>query len=239
MTIPQLTQYQKKYKERGLVIVGISTEPAAKVLPFVARQGETMDYVVAVDDEEQTARAYMGEFGVRGIPHAFVVDKQGQIVWHGHPLDGLDQVLQAVVEGRYDLELVKRASLVRGTIQSYFRTLTTAGDAAAARAIGEQVLKEAADIPALLDQFAWVILTDARVKPKDIALAKQGATLAFQQTGGTNASVAETYARALFESGMVKEAIETQRKAISATSVEAERRQFEKTLREYEAKLAQ
>jgi len=41
-----------------------------------------MDYNVAFDKEGK-----LGEkFGITGIPHAFVVGKDGKIVWEGHPM---------------------------------------------------------------------------------------------------------------------------------------------------------
>lgn len=239
ITIPRLSEYQRRFKDQGVVIVGISTETAAEVVPFVNRQGDTMDYVVGLDDAQATAQAYMGAFGVPGIPHAFVVDQQGRIVWHGNPLEGLDQVLQAIVEGRYDVELVKRASLVRVSMEGYFRRLVATGDTNAVRELGDQILKDSQGIAPLLDQFAWIMLTHERIQVRDVALAKIAAEMAFKQTRGTNASVAETLARALFASGQPKEALGMQRKALENAANEVERRHFEKTLREYEAKQAE
>src|SRR5512137_372166 len=47
VSIPHLTEMQKKFKDRGVIFVGISDEPASKVKPFVQNMGEKMDYVVA------------------------------------------------------------------------------------------------------------------------------------------------------------------------------------------------
>ncbi len=239
VTIPQLSQYQRRFKDQGVIFVGVSYEDAADVVPFVQKQGDNMDYVVAVDDARATAMAYMGEFGAQGIPHAFVVDRQGRIVWHGNPISGLDQVLQAILDGRYDVEIVKRASLVRVSMENYFRRLVATGDAKAVRDLGNQVLKDAEGIAPLLDQFAWIMLTHERIQVRDVALAKTAAEMAFKLTGGTNASVAESLARALFASGQTKEALDIQRKALANAANEVERRHFEKTLREYEARQAQ
>jgi thiol-disulfide isomerase/thioredoxin len=93
VSIPHLTDLQKKFGERGVVVVGVSDEDAAKVRPFVDQMGEKMDYTVAVDNARHTAQAYMGAYGINGIPHAFVVDREGRVAWHGHPMAGLDKVL--------------------------------------------------------------------------------------------------------------------------------------------------
>ncbi|MBI1349425.1 redoxin domain-containing protein [bacterium] len=86
-SIPHLTEVQKKYGERGLVIVGISDEEAETVRPFVAKQGDRMKYTVAIDKEQKTTEAYMGAFGLDSIPSAFLVDRKGKVVWFGHPQD--------------------------------------------------------------------------------------------------------------------------------------------------------
>jgi hypothetical protein len=44
----------------------------------------------------------MDAFNQGGIPHAFVVDGTGRIVWHGHPRGGLDEVLEKLVAGEFD-----------------------------------------------------------------------------------------------------------------------------------------
>src|SRR5215211_6174330 len=107
-TIPHLTELQKKLKDRGVVVIGISEEPAEKVKPFVESMTNQMDYIVAVDDNQKTAAAYMQAFGVGTIPHAFLVDKSGAVVWHGSPMMGLDKVIDEVMTGKYDLETPKK-----------------------------------------------------------------------------------------------------------------------------------
>ena len=93
-SIPHLTELQRKFKDRGVVFVGVSNEPLEAVKPFVAQMGNKMDYTVAIDDNDQTSANYMSAFGVDGIPHAFVVDKSGAISWHGHPMTELEQAVE-------------------------------------------------------------------------------------------------------------------------------------------------
>ena len=96
-SIPHLTQLQKEYKN-DVIFIGIRQEDSTIVRPFVEQMGNTMNYIVAVDDHGSTTREYMMPFKVRGIPHAFVI-KDGKIVWHGHPMDGLDEFLNEAVSG--------------------------------------------------------------------------------------------------------------------------------------------
>ncbi|HQC42810.1 MAG TPA: TlpA disulfide reductase family protein [Verrucomicrobiota bacterium] len=85
-SIPHLTELQKKYKDRGVVFVGISNEKAETVETFVTEQGGQMDYVVALDQDNATHKNYMSAHGQQGIPCAFLISKEGEIVWIGHPM---------------------------------------------------------------------------------------------------------------------------------------------------------
>ena len=119
-SIPHLTEMQKKFKD--VAFVGISDEDAATVKKFVAKMGTKMDYTVAVDDDKNTSAAYMGAFGIRGIPHAFIVDKMGRIVWHGHPMDNLEKTLEEVVAGKFDIEKSKKRAAARKTVEEFKET---------------------------------------------------------------------------------------------------------------------
>ncbi len=107
-TIPHLSQLQKRLGAKGLTIVSVSNEPASLVKDFLTKHPE-MDYCVAVDDKNQTSSVWMA--GVRGIPHAFLVDQKGLIVWQGHPLGGLDRVAEMVATGTYTASERKAVAL--------------------------------------------------------------------------------------------------------------------------------
>ena len=98
-SIPHLTELQQKFKDRGVQFVGVSNESLETVKPFVSQMGDKMNYTVAIDDNDKTSTAYMGAFGVDGIPHAFVVDRSGAISWHGHPMAVLEQAIEKALAG--------------------------------------------------------------------------------------------------------------------------------------------
>ena len=111
MTIPHLSELQKKFKEQGVVVIGqnvFEDDPAA-VEAFVKDMGDKMDYRVCLDHKEKEsdeqgimARTWMEAAAQDGIPTAFVVDQAGKLAWIGHPMDGLDQVVAGVVAGNFD-----------------------------------------------------------------------------------------------------------------------------------------
>jgi len=119
VSIPHLTELQKKFEERGVAFVGVSDEDTATVKPFVDNMGDKMDYRVAIDRNGQTAEGYMKAFGVNGIPHAFVVDREGRIAWHGHPMDGLDRVLDRLAANTFDLAAERKRLDAQRKVQQY------------------------------------------------------------------------------------------------------------------------
>jgi thiol-disulfide isomerase/thioredoxin len=74
--IPGYVALQNKYGKDGLVIVGISTDPAnalAKVKKFIQKYGVT--YPIVMDDGNIEAK--FG--GLDGIPTTFIIDRMGRI----------------------------------------------------------------------------------------------------------------------------------------------------------------
>jgi hypothetical protein len=53
-----------------------------------------MDYAVATD----TGGRLNEKMGVNGIPHAFLVNKSGEIVWEGHPNRLRDEDIEKILE---------------------------------------------------------------------------------------------------------------------------------------------
>lgn len=72
--MPDLQALYDKYKERGLVVLSISDEEAAKVSAFIAER--KINYPVLLDPGRKVAE----EFVVEGIPKSFVYDRQGKLV---------------------------------------------------------------------------------------------------------------------------------------------------------------
>ena len=79
--IPVLNQIYKAYKEKGLVVIGISLDrkPPQEVKKFLDQL--QVEYTNVMGDEEIFERySQMANLGpIRGIPATFVIDRKGQI----------------------------------------------------------------------------------------------------------------------------------------------------------------
>ena len=90
-TIPHLNEIYAKYHPRGLNAVGISNESASTVEGFMHQV--PMNYPVALDAPGRYSR----ELNIRGIPHAFLLDRQGKVVWEGHPMELSEAQIEKVL----------------------------------------------------------------------------------------------------------------------------------------------
>ena len=149
-TIPHLTELQKKYKDQGVVFVGVSSEKAEEVKPFVQEMGDKMDYNVAVDKDDATDKAYMAAYGQGGIPCAFIINKESQVVWVGHPME-MEKPLQEVIEGKYDLQAALKLEEVRASVDEY-GLLASKKDPKAAE-LADKILQEVGTAKSIINDM--------------------------------------------------------------------------------------
>jgi thiol-disulfide isomerase/thioredoxin len=143
VSIPHLTELQKKYANNNVTIIGVSAEDEEKVVAdFVSKQGDKMDYVVAWDREGATDKAYMAASGQQGIPTAFIVGKQGAIEWIGHPME-MDEVLDQVVNGKWDSKAYAEQQRVVQDLMKEFQKAARGGDVDKLVAVAKQGVEKA------------------------------------------------------------------------------------------------
>jgi len=96
---PHLSETAKKYKDKGLKVVGITSEPKEQVEGFVRQMRNVMQYTVACDSRQECEAKLSAPAGVHGIPHAFVVGADGLIKYSGHPMDpGFGKAVEKAVK---------------------------------------------------------------------------------------------------------------------------------------------
>jgi thiol-disulfide isomerase/thioredoxin len=222
VSIPHLTEVQKKYKDKGVTVIGISDEEElGPIKDFVKAQGEKMVYTVAWDPKRKVSDGYMTRFKQQGIPTAFIVDQKGKVAWYGHPMVEMDDVLEKVVAKTFDpvayaKEKAEREALDRKLQELYRKYLTDIINGKSleeARPTAEAFI-EIGHAEAL-NGLAWQILTLPQPDKRDVPTALKAALKANTLTKGENPSVLDTYAVALFQSNKFAEAVAAQEKAIA------------------------
>ncbi len=249
-SMPHMTAMQKKFKDKGVVFISVTKKDPRndldKVKAFVKDNDANMGYTVAFDKDTETYDAYMKAFKKNGIPQSFVIDKKGKIVWEGHPMFGLEQVIEAVVSGNSDskalMEISKKAEEDfekankerMELFQGYMENITASKDGKGAAELGDKLFKLIETDAMMLNQLAWTILTEEKVLHRDIPFALKVAKAAVDASKGEDAAILDTYARAQFDSGKVADALETQRKAVKLCKDEAMKKDLEEALEKYE-----
>ena len=77
--MPHLVKMDKKMKSKGLSIIGAESQNTPK-----EKIKEILDEHKA---EFTVSRQIRSPIQTRGIPHSFVFDVEGQLVFHGHPMN--------------------------------------------------------------------------------------------------------------------------------------------------------
>jgi thiol-disulfide isomerase/thioredoxin len=236
-SIPHLTEMQKQFKDKGVVFVGISDETTEKVKPFVEQMADKMDYVVAIDEERKCSDGYMKAYGQNGIPHAFIVGKDGKVIWHGHPMDNLDKALEEIVAGKYDLKAAAKKDEARAKMDDYTK-LSSAGDAKA-KDLGRELLADAGNDVQTLCDFAFSIAANSRNKNRDFALAQDALAKAEKAASGKDARVIGARSIVLFESGKKEDGLAAAKEALSLAKDSKDKARYENYVKVMEMRIKQ
>ncbi len=238
-SIPHLSALQTKFADRGVQIVGISDEGKGTVLGFMDKV--KFDYSVAIDTGGKMS-AYTDGFD--GIPYAFVVDKSGIVAWQGHPMDGMERVIERVLDGTWDVEAEKQRSRLGAALDAAMATedtdrifkaaselltaiptdiraivltlqvLDAADDASGYREFVRKHVARVQDDADALNAIAWPLVSHTNLAYRDIETGLAAAKRAVELTNEQDASILDTYARALYQIGQFDEAVAMQKKAV-------------------------
>lgn len=109
-----MNELHEEFRSRGLSIIGVTDEGKSLTEDWIEAQRARYGY--AYDKSGQAKRF----FGVRGIPHAILVDPTGRIVWRGHPAKLDRALLEPYLEGAIAVpvwDLPKSARDVRKALE--------------------------------------------------------------------------------------------------------------------------
>lgn len=249
-SIPHLSALQRRFASEGVVIIGISDETADEVKSWIAAGEKDMEldmaYTVAVDDNDKTRTAYRTTRDSQGIPHAYVIDKKGVVAWHGHPMDGMDRVLELVVAGQFDPKVQAQKQAVReraiaalrqGDAENGLKALDElialdrqdrsgyeikasvlgyVGRAEEARQMRASMSEVFKDHPLVLTDLAAEFASAEDLANRDPAQALALASRAVELTKGADAAALGALARAQYALCLIDRAIASQEKALTA-----------------------
>lgn len=261
-SIPELNSLFEQYKDKNVVIIGVTSEEEETVRPFVEKM--QMKYTIAINTNRSFADTYMD--GVQGIPHAFIVDTNGIVVWSGHPSAGLKDALSEVLAGTYDMETARTSQSESEDIQKllmsgdYDNALATLdkllakdrrnseyyelkigllaqlGKLDTARSLYKEMFEVFADSVEDLNTLAWMAATSP-FEMCDLEVAWKAAIRATELSKRENSAVLDTLARVYYAAGLLDLAVKAQNEAIRKSGDEEEK-SLRTTLNYYKAAAA-
>jgi thiol-disulfide isomerase/thioredoxin len=156
----------------------------------------------------------------------------------------LEAAARAAAPKEMDFDAIKkRLQQYQGTqsammlFKKYAAAVGENGDPEKAAELGKQLGELKLQDAQTLNNFAWVILTDESIKQRDLPLATQLAKAAVDASAAKNSAALDTYARALFDSGKITNAVEFQKQAVAAGDDADMKSELTATLKKYEAAL--
>jgi len=94
-SIPFLNALQDKYSSRGFTVYAVSSEKPEVLTQFCSRN--RINYPVASD------KNLIKRFTVELIPMAYLIDRNGTVIWEGLPQQVPEDLIQKAVGGRAGL----------------------------------------------------------------------------------------------------------------------------------------
>src|ERR1039458_10226679 len=230
--LTNINDLQRRFKTNGVVVVGISDEPADKIKEFVQHDGANIEYAIAADNKRHTSLTYMKPVGQRAIPYAFVVGTNGNLLWHGTPQRGLGEVLNMITAGRYDEQQARKMDLARHQMEQYLALAFQGSDRTAAT--GRALLAARTnDVPLLCD-LAFAIATVPRLATRDFTLANEALDQAEKLSTTNTTKVEITRAIVLFESGKRAEGLAWATQALASAQSPMDKTNVQAILRTME-----
>ena len=117
-SMPHLAEMQREYADRGVQIVSVTDEELDVVKPFLEKEAKTQQetegepktyaditshYCLTADPDQSVYKDYMEAARQNGIPCAFIVGRNKEVEWIGHPM-AMKPVLDQVLDGSWDRE---------------------------------------------------------------------------------------------------------------------------------------
>ena len=125
-SMPHISELQEEYQNE-LTVIGVTREDEETVMAFLDKPSlqdpdktwrDIVSYRLVLDQDDLTHAAYMDASGARGIPRAYIVGREGRLLWTGHPM-GIDGPLKSIVAGEWnDSNAVAKSEEYEATLAS-------------------------------------------------------------------------------------------------------------------------
>lgn len=224
--IAHLTALQKKYADRGLVVVGATSaddwgNDRAAVEKMMAAKGAAFGYSVAMLPDSRVGKErgihlnpWFRAARIGWLPCAFVVGRDGRIAYVGDPMQ-LDEVVRAVLDGRWDVASARRRYDAGTRARTLFDGLKDADRARLVAAAREVLAGDATGDPHTMLLVAVTLSESKWQGDREVLdLALDAAQRAVSLTKAEAPGMLDELARVWFLRGDFRKAVETETLAV-------------------------
>jgi hypothetical protein len=198
--------------------------------------GTNMNYTVALDSEDNKSRlGYTVAYQQQGIPVCFIVGRDAKVLWFGNPLTGLDQALEEILAGKYDLAGAIKRDEHRALGTEYFQ-LVSARDPKA-RDVGRKIIANAGKDAHTICDFAYSIVSTMGYPTRDFELAGEALDKAEKLTNDKNHWLLGVRSLLQFESGKQEEGLALAKRALALAPSDKDRTNYLDFIRVMEAEV--
>ncbi|HLV81489.1 MAG TPA: TlpA disulfide reductase family protein [Chthonomonadaceae bacterium] len=95
LSIPEIARLYDKYKDRGLVVIGVSVDTDPSGVPATERMLGMHYPVIFESDAPEVGAAYPHN---NGIPTMYLIDKHGNLSWHQDGYTGQENLEEKVTQ---------------------------------------------------------------------------------------------------------------------------------------------
>ena len=139
--VPHLRKTFKKYRDQGLSMISVNLDKSQrKAEQFIEKHRMVWSHV----HDKSQRRALAKQWGVSGIPHAFIFGPEGKLTWRGHP-GSMDRPLKKAIKN-----LKKRAKKAKR--KNNKKNKTDGDQPIDEKQVGEEAAPEAGDQPRSEDE---------------------------------------------------------------------------------------
>lgn len=167
--LPHLRQINEKYTRQGVRLISISRDDSrGPVLPFIKKNGMFWTHVIDKEQKVELGPA----FGVSGIPHAFILSPEGEVLWRGHPAKLEEPLEKALKEHPPVPSATERREAATQAINHAVKLVDSKQDYAAAFEAVSKLTEETIKDPKVQPRFRQLAMRFKPVGTRAEGLAK-------------------------------------------------------------------
>lgn len=178
--VPHMNEIQEKFSKRGFTVLAVTSESDKKATEkFVDEKG--VQYPYAYDKKGDWGK----QLNVQTIPHAFLVNSRGQIVWSGYPADLSEETIENSLKGSMSTPIGKWPN-AGNAVKAAFAKKQYAKAKQAADALAKTNAKDGGDVQKSVDEFVqgWFGIFKSKMSTSDyLSAVELGADLKKELAG--------------------------------------------------------